>query len=54
MRGTFTVCKLYFSKVILKSKNYKTKNDESEYIQINYYCSTKDTRKKINRTPWIT
>ena len=53
MRGTLTVCKSYFNKVILKSKNYKTKNDESEYIQINYYCSTKDTRKEINRTPWI-
>ena len=53
MKGTFTVCKLYFSKVNLKSKNCKTKNDESEDIKINYYCSMKDTISKINRTPWI-
>ena len=54
LKGTLTVCKLYFSKVNLKSENYKTKNDESEYIKINYYCSTKDTINKINRRPWIT
>lgn len=58
IKGAFAICKLYLNKVNFKKINYNTENDESEYVNINYYCSTKDTINKINRRMpsirWVT